>query len=142
MSKEMKIYALGYGRLSFEDFLEILKEKGIKIVIDVRRFPTSKIPDFCKERLSEKLKEFGIAYAHIEELGGFRGGYERHMKSEEFKKGMRKLKKLAERKTSVIICVEENPAWCHRRYIAKELKREGWEVIHIKPRRLARSKSH
>lgn len=134
-----RIYTLGYGWLSFDDFVRLLKENGIETVVDVRRFPTSKDENFRKENLSRRLPELGLSYEHIQELGGFRGGYERYMRSAEFREGIEKLKKIAEGRLSVVICVEENPAGCHRRHIAKVLEEEGWEVVHLRRERSSRS---
>jgi len=134
-----KILTLGYGGMSLEEFVQVLKENGVKTVIDVRRFPTSKVEDFKKERLKTELERRGFSYVHIEELGGFRGGYQEYMKSQDFKRGLERLESIARKSTSAIICVEENPAWCHRRFIAERLRRKGWKVVHIRRKRPARS---
>jgi uncharacterized protein (DUF488 family) len=39
--------------------------------------------------------------------------------------------RLSEVKCSVIICAERFPWKCHRRWIARELSKGGWKVIHI-----------
>jgi uncharacterized protein (DUF488 family) len=38
----MKIYTLGHSTRNLEEFLDILKKFQIELVIDVRRFPSSK----------------------------------------------------------------------------------------------------
>jgi uncharacterized protein (DUF488 family) len=127
------IHTLGTNRRSEEDFIEILLYYDIKAVIDVRRFPTSKIQIFTKEYLESLLQREGINYIFLgAELGGFRkGGYEAYTNTEEFKKGIEKLENIADSMTSVIICAEKFPWKCHRRWIAKELHRIGWLVEHI-----------
>jgi uncharacterized protein (DUF488 family) len=127
-----RIYTIGYGNRRFEDFVELLKRFGVELVVDVRAFPTSKWPEFMKENLEVALPSRGIDYVHIEELGGYRrGGYEAHMRSEEFKRGLKRLGELARKKVAALMCVEANPSGCHRRFIAKRLRRQGWEVVHI-----------
>lgn len=128
----MKIYTLGTSRRSEEDFIEILLFYDIRTVIDVRRFPTSKIQTFTKEYLEELLNKERLVYVFLgTELGGFRkGGYETYSTTKEFKKGIDKLESAAHN-NAVIICAEKFPWKCHRRWIARELQRRGWLVEHI-----------
>ena len=70
-----KIFTVGYGNRKFDDFVELLKRFSIELIIDVRRFPTSKWPEFVKENLQRTLPTKGVGYVHIRELGGYRGGY-------------------------------------------------------------------
>jgi len=126
-----KIYTIGYGNRKFEDFVALLERFGIKLVIDVRRFPTSKWPEFVKENLQSSLPARGIGYTHLRELGGYRGGYERYTQTPEFKRALEELVELASEEPSVIMCVESYPSACHRRFVAKELEKLGWEVVHI-----------
>lgn len=127
-----KIYTLGTSRRSEEDFIEILLFYDIKTVIDVRRFPKSKLQIFNKEYLQDLLEREGISYIFLGfELGGFRkGGYEAYSTTEEFKNGIDKLEKAVDN-NAVIICAERFPWKCHRRWIARELHRRGWLVEHI-----------
>lgn len=127
-----KIFTLGTSRRSEEDFIEILLFYDIKTVIDVRRFPTSKISIFKKDYLENLLSKEGIFYLFLgKELGGFRkGGYEAYSKTDEFKKGIDKIEEVINN-NAVIICAERFPWKCHRRWIARELKRRGWRVEHI-----------
>ena len=128
-----KAYSLGTSRRSEEDFIEILFNYDIKTLIDVRSFPKSKLPVFTRENLENLLKKEGINYVFFgKELGGFRkGGYEAYTATEEFKKGVDVLEDIASKGISVIICAERFPWKCHRRWIARELHRRGWQVEHI-----------
>jgi len=128
-----KIYTLGTSRRSEEDFIEILLFYDIKTVIDVRRFPKSKLQTYTKEYLQTLLSREGIAYFFLGmELGGFRkGGYEAYTNTEDFKKGIDKLEGIAAEDQAVIICAERFPWKCHRRWIARELHGKGRLVEHI-----------
>ena len=128
-----KIYTLGTNRRNEEDFIEILFAYQIQNLIDVRRFPKSKIPIFTRETLEPLLHREGIEYYFIgAELGGFRkGGYIAYTLSNEFFKGVTLLESIALNKTTVIICAERFPWKCHRKWIARELHKRGWEVEHI-----------
>lgn len=128
----MRIFTIGYGNRKFEDFVGVLKRHRVKLVVDVRSFPTSKWPEFTRESLEQLLPGKGIAYVHLKELGGYRrGGYERYMLTEDFERGFKRLVELAKRRRAALMCVELNPKGCHRRFIAKRLKDEGWEVVHL-----------
>lgn len=129
----MKIYTLGHSTRNFEEFLEILKNFKIKLVIDVRRFPSSKkFPWFSKEILEKKLNENKIQYIHFPVLGGYRKeGYENFSKSKEFSQGIEKLIEIINNKIVVILCSEFLWFRCHRRYIANYLVELGHQVIHI-----------
>jgi uncharacterized protein (DUF488 family) len=127
------IYTLGTSRRSEEDFIEILFAHDIRSVIDVRSFPRSRIPIFRRENLELLLNREGIEYHFLgTELGGLRkGGYIAYIITELFTKGIDKLELIAQTKTSVIICAERFPWKCHRKWIARELNKRGWDVKHI-----------
>lgn len=126
------IYTLGTSNRSIAEFLEILREYKIQTVIDVRRWPTSKwFSHFKKENLKKILAENSIKYFHLEKLGGYRsGGYQDYTKTEDFKKGIEDLIKIAKNKTA-IICAEKLPWRCHRSYIAQALEKKGIKIIHL-----------
>jgi uncharacterized protein (DUF488 family) len=111
----------------------MLEEHGIEVLVDVRRFPTSKVEHFKRETMEQWLSERGIEYVWLgEELGGYRhGGYEAYMETEEFKEGMKRLLEIARQKRACVMCMEPNPKYCHRRFISAHLEREGAKVIHI-----------
>ena len=128
-----KIYTLGTDRRTEEDFIEILLAYNIQALIDVRRFPKSKIPIFRRENLEPLLRREGLEYLFLgEELGGFRkGGYIAYTLTDDFIKGIALLEYFAIKKPSVIICAERFPWKCHRKWVARELRKRGWEVEHI-----------
>lgn len=128
-----RIFTLGTGRRSEEDFVEILLAYNINTLIDVRHFPKSRIPVFTRSNLEGLMKAEGIEYHYLgRELGGFKkGGYAAYTLSDEFKQGIEKLEAIAQDKVSVIICAERFPWKCHRRWISRELHRRGWQVEHI-----------
>ncbi|MCS7098323.1 MAG: DUF488 domain-containing protein [Candidatus Methanomethyliaceae archaeon] len=128
-----RIWTMGYGSKNKEKVIYMLKSNGIELVVDIRRWPTSRKEGFKKEELERWLKDNGIDYYWLGELlGGYRsGGFEKYMESQNFKEGMRKLLEIAFKKRTCILCLEESPKACHRRFIAEYLKREGFEIAHI-----------
>lgn len=125
------IFTIGHSNRSLEEFLKPLKDHQIEIIVDVRRFPTSKFEHFKKEGLEENLNINGIEYLHLPQLGGFRGGYLKYTESQGFKEGLKKLMDLATQKQVAIMCSERLWFRCHRRFIADELTRKGMKVIHL-----------
>jgi len=128
-----KIYSLGTSKRTLDEFLKILKFYRIQVVIDVRRWPTSKwFEHFKKENLEKILAENNIEYCHFEKLGGYReGGYEKYTKTKEFKEALKELIKISKFQNIVLICAERLPWQCHRAIIAKELGKKKFEVFHI-----------
>lgn len=128
-----KIYTLGTDRRTEEDFIEILLSYNIQSLIDVRRFPKSKILIFRRENLEPLLQHEKLEYHFLgQELGGFRkGGYPAYTLTDNFIKGIDLLESLALKKLSVIICAERFPWKCHRKWIAREFHKRGWVVEHI-----------
>ncbi|MEM2696286.1 MAG: DUF488 domain-containing protein [Thermoproteota archaeon] len=128
-----RVWTIGYGSRSKEQLLNMLKASRIEVVVDVRRWPTSKLKDFKRESMEEWLKEAGINYVWMgETLGGYRkGGYGNYMKTEAFKQGLKTLLKLISEKRVCLLCLEVSPRGCHRRFISRALQREGVEVSHI-----------
>ena len=129
----MKIWTIGYGSRSRERVLSMLKASGIELVVDIRRWPKSKQGDFARGNMERWLKEAGISYVWMgDRLGGYRrGGFERYMDTKSFKDGIKELLKLASQKRTCLLCLEENPRGCHRRFIARYLQKLGVEVAHI-----------
>jgi uncharacterized protein (DUF488 family) len=127
------IYTLGTSDRSPEEFLRLLQGLGIKVVVDVRRFPSSRYDHFRGEELERLVRAEGIGYVHLgRELGGYRkGGYESYVGSEGFREGLGQVRRLAQGRKVVILCAERLPWRCHRRFIARELEREGFRVVHV-----------
>lgn len=128
------IYTLGTSTRSLEEFLDILRLKGIARVCDVRSFPASRrYPHFSSEPLAAALEDAGVAYLWLgPELGGYRrGGYQAHMQTPEFERGLKELEKHASRAPTAIVCAELLPWKCHRRLITSALEERGWKVVHI-----------
>jgi uncharacterized protein (DUF488 family) len=128
-----RIYSLGYAGWKIQDFIQFLKGHDIEVLVDVRRFPTSKNPEFIRENLQSKLQRNGVKYECMSEtLGGFRkGGYEKYVETETFLKGIRRLLELAENGNVAIMCLERSSKYCHRKFIDAALDKKGINVVDI-----------
>lgn len=127
------VYTLGTSTRSAEEFIELLSSRSVEVVVDVRRFPSSRFEHFCQGKLQTLLRGSGIDYVHMgEELGGHRrGGYQRFIATPEFQMGLTTLEEIARERKAAIICAERFPWRCHRRFVALEMERRGWQVTHI-----------
>jgi len=127
-----KVYALGYSRhRDLEGFVGLLKGLKVGVLVDVRRFPQSRNPQFTIENLKMELPKRSIRYEFLGgSLGGYRrGGYEKYMETAEYKDGIKKLLEMCEEKSVAIMCLEPKSKYCHRRFIIQTLFKTGVEVI-------------
>ena len=58
-------------------------------------------------------------------------GYEDYTQTQDFARGIEKLKKIATQFVTVVMCAERFPWRCHRRFVAQNLEKDAWRVIHI-----------
>jgi uncharacterized protein (DUF488 family) len=144
-----RIWTIGHSTRDIDSFVSLLKENGIKLLVDVRSLPGSKrYPQFNREALAKSLADAGIRYEHLPELGGRRKskpdsrntawrnasfrGYADYMETEEFRKGIELLLILArEAGPAAIMCAEAVWWRCHRSLISDHLKARGIDVLHI-----------
>lgn len=146
--KDKSVWTIGHSTRSLEEFLEILKCYHIEVLVDIRRFPGSrKYPHFNQETLQNSLSENGIAYQHLDKLGGRRKvsphstntvwrnasfqGYADYMETTEFKSGLDELLQIAEKHRTAYMCSEAVWWRCHRSLVSDILKFKGWQVMHI-----------
>jgi len=133
LEQDKLVYTVGTSTRSPEEFVELLTGHGVEVIVDVRRFPSSRFEHFHREKLAKLLGEAGIDYIYMgEELGGYRqGGYQSFTATTEFQIGLKKLEEIARERKAAIICAERFPWRCHRRFIALEMEQRGWQVNHI-----------
>jgi uncharacterized protein (DUF488 family) len=135
------VWTIGHSTHPIDEFAALLHRYDIGTLADIRHYSTSRWPQFKQEALRNSLAKAGIEYVHIQELGGYRkGGYETHMKTAEFSKGLETLITLAGSRRTAIMCAEAVFFRCHRRHVADALVALGHEVVHIYPD--GRSHSH
>ena len=148
-AKPLRIYTIGHSTRSMDGLLDLLEEFGVTLLVDVRRFPASRLlPHFNRQALSEALQRRGVDYLWIEALGGRRGGggrdspnaglrsagfraYADYMASDEFRAAVDELLSIAGQATAALMCAEALYWRCHRRLISDYLHAHGVEVCHI-----------
>jgi uncharacterized protein (DUF488 family) len=145
------IFTVGHSTRSITEFAEILRDAGVRLVVDVRTVPKSRTnPHYNEDVLGENLQPWQIGYARIAGLGGLRGksktvppevndywenqsfhNYADYALSEDFREGLDELKAIGAKQPTAIMCAEAVWWRCHRRIIADYLLTEGMEVVHL-----------
>jgi uncharacterized protein (DUF488 family) len=142
------VLTVGHSTRPLDDFIDLLKTHGVRMIIDVRTVPRSRHnPQFNLDTLPETLSSVGIGYEHTPGLGGLRHalrdspntgwrnsgfrGFADYMQSKEFEESLGKLIRLAQRKRVCLMCAEAVPWRCHRSLIADALQIRGITVAHI-----------
>ncbi|MGD8377197.1 MAG: DUF488 domain-containing protein [Acidobacteriota bacterium] len=133
-SSARRIYTVGHSNRTPEELLEVLAPAGIRTLVDVRRYPSSRRhPHFNRGEFRGFLLRHGIIYHHLgQQLGGMLdGSYETYMATEPFRQGLQLLEELADSSTTTVLCAEREPRDCHRAHIADALRDRGWRVTHL-----------
>jgi uncharacterized protein (DUF488 family) len=132
------IRTLGHGTLSAEEFVKVVHNAGVEVVVDIRRYPGSRrYPYFGREEMAAWLPAYGVDYRWLPSLGGRRkrapdspnGGlrneqfraYADYMMSDEFAEGVAELLALAQVRRVAVMCAESVWWRCHRRLLADYL---------------------
>jgi uncharacterized protein (DUF488 family) len=125
----MKIFTIGYEGTTVPEFIAALQSAGVQRVIDVRALPLSRRPGFSKSPLKAALAEAGIEYVHLKALGtpsegrtAARAGrhadmariYAGQLELPEAMAQSAQMLELAREKPSALLCMEREPAHCHR----------------------------
>ncbi|MFH1011531.1 MAG: DUF488 domain-containing protein [bacterium] len=140
----LPLFTIGYEGRTLTEFLDIVADKRISAILDVRRDPVSRKKGFSKTALKEALAERGIEYVHLPELGVPRDIRQRYLQKGEAD-SLQKfvhaslaqhdglLRETLQRfsgKAICFLCFERDPAYCHRSLIANHLARKGLYEIH------------
>lgn len=139
------LHTIGHGNRSAADVLDLLIERDVEYVVDVRSFPYSKrFPEFSQKPFRDHLKRRGIRYLFLgAELGGRpddpdvyvdgKVSYDLAADRREFKAGLERIvAAVAGGHRACLVCSELRPETCHRtKLVAEQLVRRGVDVVHI-----------
>ena len=144
-------FTIGHSTRTIVEFVDLLRESGVGLVIDVRSMPRSRTnPQFNQQSLPEALAPWQIGYEHISELGGLRGksresgsspnsywrvrsfrNYADYALTAPFADGLTRLRERGAEQRCVVMCAEAVWWRCHRRIIADYLLAAEEQVKHI-----------
>jgi len=145
---EIKLFTIGFTQKSARQFFTVLKEAGVKRVVDVRLNNNSQLAGFSKkEDLAYFLKAVAdIDYVHLPELAPTQDILDAYKKLKgEWKVYERQFLDLMARREvdkkvnpqllqqGCLLCSEHLPHHCHRRLVAEYLSAKwgGIETKHL-----------
>ena len=147
----LPVYTIGHSTRTIPEFVELLRVGRVEMVVDVRSFPRSRTnPQFNLDTLPGELATWQIDHTQIAELGGRRKksttvppnvnsfwtnqsfhNYSDYALSDEFHRGLSRLKELSLERRCAIMCSEAVWWRCHRRIVADYLLNDGRSVFHL-----------
>ena len=142
---------IGHSNRSLEEFVEMLREAQVVLLIDVRSFPKSRSnPAFNSDRLPTDLARVQIAYRHCPALGGRRPkqhgvdeqlnalwrvqsfhNYADYALGEAFGGAIDEVVHWGHERRLALMCAEAVWWRCHRRIITDYLLLSGHAVDHL-----------
>lgn len=138
--------SIGYEQRDIVEFVKVLRDHQVDVLVDVRLNAISRKRGFSKTALSEALSASGIGYQHERSLGNpkdnrdaFRRGdaaaverYRRHLENGAAE-ALTKVSKQGREQRIALLCFERDHEQCHRRCIADAAARvtPGLSVQHI-----------
>lgn len=148
-----RVYTIGHSTHPIDEFIEMLKARGVERLVDVRTVAGSRHnPQFGEKELAKSLSAAGIGYQRLLDLGGLRHtpvatesvnaawrnksfrSYADYMQTDQFATGVEELIALASKQTVAIMCAEAVPWRCHRSLIGDALLARGLQVEDIMSR--------
>lgn len=145
----MRVLTIGFTKKRAEQFFQLLRESGVKRVVDVRLNNVSQLAGFAKrDDLAYFLREIGgIDYVHLSELAPTKEMLDQYKKrggdweayQEQFLELMEQ-RRIEEKISpdlldeSCLLCSEHQPHHCHRRLVAEYLRDRwgGMQIAHLK----------
>ena len=142
------VWTIGYERLVPDALVAELQAAGVERVIDVRYRPQSRRAGMSKTRLGQRLAEAGIAYEHRRALGTppdlrwlykhnrvaeGADGFRRHVEEHEAAALDLLASEIAAGPRTALLCLEADPAVCHRRVLVESLGRRvrGLRIVDL-----------
>lgn len=139
----VQLFTIGFAETTAEHFFKLLRDAGVKRIVDVRLNNTSQLAGFSKkDDLRFFLREVGgFDYVHLPDLAptqdilaafkkhkGDWSVYEREFNDLMAKRGVEKVISRDAAHLGCLLCSEKKPHHCHRRLVAEYLQRHWGEV--------------
>ncbi|MBI4981132.1 DUF488 family protein [Candidatus Woesearchaeota archaeon] len=142
---EPGFFTIGYEKKDIDQFLNALVSNQIELLIDIRRNPFSMNFIYIKDALMKKLKDAGIDYLHIPELGieseerknlntpaDYDKLFAKYRETLPIKEVyINRIIELGTTKRIALLCFEADCNFCHRGEVAKVIKSREHEVINL-----------
>lgn len=69
MQRTGKVFSIGYQERSLDDFLALLSQHKVDILVDVRETPWSYRREYARTALTASLEKVGVGYVHAKFVG-------------------------------------------------------------------------
>ncbi|GMR07587.1 MAG: hypothetical protein BMS9Abin26_0590 [Gammaproteobacteria bacterium] len=143
------IYMLGFEGRTLDEFISLLDNSGIRILVDIRSQPVSRMyPDFSMDNIRERFGQVGGVYHWAgRQLGEQRQqdeksintslddpqlrGFADFMQTEGFKRGMTNLVNLADKGLAGVLSEPRLAKNTQRELMADYLMLQGMHVLHL-----------
>lgn len=134
MAAQTKLFTVGYAGRSLPEFVRLLQEHDVKLLVDVRALPLSRRRGFSKTPLREALAEVKISYLHLREAGN-----PYRQEADDIERCLRLYRNYLDSHPAVVeavqaaicgqraalMCLEAEAHLCHRSVIAQQLAAGG-----------------
>jgi len=143
------VFTIGYEGATPDRLIAALQAAGVTALVDVRELANSRRPGFAKRALSEALGRAGIGYTHLRALGtpadgraAARAGrtaemhriFGARLAGTEAQAAVAGLADRARHERICLLCLEADPAQCHRTLVAEAVALAGGgQVTHLHP---------
>ena len=138
---------VGYEAETQPAVIARLKQAGVEVVIDVRAVAASRRAGFSKTLLAASLKDAGIDYVHLRQLGTPKPGrdaarkgriaemreiFEGHLSEPEAQVQLAQAGEIARERKAALLCYEADHRGCHRAIVADRICEDlGCEIEHL-----------
>lgn len=143
----ISLYTIGFTKKSAERFFNLIRDNGVKQLVDIRISNSSQLSGFAKgSDLDYFVKEIcHIPYTHVTDFAPTKDLLDRWHKKEvtweqyeqEYRSILKErniLKNHSIKKLNGVcfLCSEDTPDYCHRRLLAEYIKQHSKEEVTIK----------
>jgi len=141
----MTIYTIGFTRKSARTFFSLLKDAGVRQLLDIRLNNLSQLAGYTKrDDLAFFCESLGIGYRHLPELAPTQpmldaarrsGGWDQYEREFIALIRGRRIEDLPRElfDNACLLCSEPTPEHCHRRLVAEYLHHQwtGMSIHHL-----------
>ena len=141
------IATIGYEKAPLAEVIGRMKAARVGLLIDVRAVAASRRPGFSKTLLSGSVRDEGIGYLHLRDLGTPKSGrvaaragrtaemraiFAEHMQTATALGALEEAVRRSGEERVCLLCYEHDAACCHRKIVAELMaERTGAEIVHL-----------
>jgi len=140
------VTTIGYQDRTVDELIDVLRSARVKILVDVRLTPLSRKAGLSKNGLAARLRDAGMDYVHLRQLGNPRDNrnalrrgdkaavarYQDVLRTPEGQAALDQLLRLARQHRVALMCFEREAAECHRSMVADALSEiEPVQTVHL-----------